>query len=129
MRQAQRRSRDLPNVRIMQGEVIEVLSALPDESISRIYLLFSDPWPKRRHAVRRLVQDDFVTLVGSKLKSDGVFFFATDASDYLDWAKERFDAAGWKLADWILTAEWPMTEFEQRFVADGVSIGRFQAQR
>ena len=129
VRQAKRRSGDLPNARVVQGEVAEVLSALPDSTISRIYLLFSDPWPKRRHAVRRLVQDDFVALVGEKLQRDGIFFFATDAAEYLDWAKERFAAAGWKLADWILPADWPATEFEQRFVADGVSIGRFQAQR
>jgi len=129
VRQARRRVRDLANARIVQGEVSEVLSALPDSTISRIYLLFSDPWPKRRHAVRRLVQDGFVALVSAKLKRDGIFFFATDASEYLDWAKERFGAAGWKLADWILPSEWPMTEFEQRFIADGVSIGRFQAQR
>ncbi|MFM8657114.1 MAG: tRNA (guanine(46)-N(7))-methyltransferase TrmB [Chthoniobacterales bacterium] len=129
VRQARRRARDLANARIVQGEVSEVLAALSDSTISRIYLLFSDPWPKRRHAVRRLVQDDFVALVGSKLANHGMFFFATDAAEYLDWAKERFTAAGWKLADWMLPAGWPMTEFEQRFVADGVSIGRFQAQR
>ncbi|MFM8230090.1 MAG: hypothetical protein ACKOAL_02595, partial [Chthoniobacterales bacterium] len=79
--------------------------------------------------VRRLVQNDFVALVGSKLANDGMFFFATDVAEYLDWARERFGAARWKLADWILPAEWPTTEFEQRFVADGVSIGRFQAKR
>lgn len=129
VRQAKRRTRGLPNARIAQGEVTEVLSALFDATISRIYLLFSDPWPKRRHAVRRLVQDDFVALVGSKMERDGVFFFATDAAEYLDWSKERFSAAGWKLADWIRPAEWPATEFEQRFVAAGVQIGRFQAQR
>ena len=79
--------------------------------------------------MRRLVQDSFVVLVGSKLANDGLFFFATDAAEYLDWAKERFAAAGWKLEDWILPAGWPVTEFEQRFLADGVKIGRFQAQR
>jgi tRNA (guanine-N7-)-methyltransferase len=129
VRQARRRSRHLPNARIVQGEVTEVMSAFPAAAITRVYLLFSDPWPKRRHAVRRLVQDDFVALVGSKLQRDGVFFFATDAAEYLDWAKERFAAAGWRLGDWIPPEGWPTTEFEQRFVADGVQIGRFQAQR
>jgi tRNA (guanine-N7-)-methyltransferase len=129
VRQARRRSRDLPNARIVQGEVTEVMSGLRDASVSRIYLLFSDPWPKRRHAVRRLVQDDFVSLVGSKLAPGGTFFFATDAAEYFDWAKERFGAAGWNLTDWIVPEGWPPTEFEQRFVADGVQIGRFQARR
>ena len=129
VRQARRRSRDLPNARIVQGEATEVMSGLPAASVSRVYLLFSDPWPKRRHAVRRLVQDDFVSLVGSKLAPGGTFFFATDATEYFDWAKERFGESGWKLGDWLLPEGWPPTEFEQRFVADGVQIGRFQAQR
>ena len=129
VRQARRRARDLPNARIVQGEVNEVVSRLPDASVSRVYLLFSDPWPKRRHAVRRLVQDDFVSLVGSRLAPGGIFFFASDAVEYWEWAKERFGEAGWKLADWLLPEGWPLTEFEQRFLADGVQIGRFQAQR
>ncbi len=129
VRQARRRSRNLPNARIVQGEVTDVMSGLPDASVSRVYLLFSDPWPKRRHAVRRLVQDDFVSLVGSKLAPGGTFFFASDAAEYCEWASERFASAGWKLADWLLPEGWPPTEFEQRFVADGVQIGRFQAQR
>ena len=129
VRQAQRRSRDLPNARIVRGEVSEVMSDLPDASVSRVYLLFSDPWPKRRHGVRRLVQDDFVSLVGSKLAPGGTFFFASDAAEYCEWARDRFASAGWKLADWLLPEGWPPTEFEQRFVADGVQIGRFQAQR
>lgn len=128
VRQARRRARHLTNARIVQGEVTEVLSGLPAASISRVYLLFSDPWPKRRHAARRLVQDDFVALAGSKLQRGGAFFFATDAAAYLDWARERFAAAGWKLADWILPEGWPATEFEQRFVSNGVQIGRFQAK-
>lgn len=129
VRQARRRTRDLCNARIVQGEVTEVISVMPAASVFRVYLLFSDPWPKRRHAVRRLVQEDFVSLVGSKLAPGGAFFFATDAAEYCQWAKERFREAGWKLADWLLPEGWPPTEFEQRFMADGVQIGRFQAQR
>jgi tRNA (guanine-N7-)-methyltransferase len=129
VRQARRRARDFPNARIVQGEVTDVVSGLPDASVSRVYLLFSDPWPKRRHAVRRLVQDDFLSLIGSKLRRDGIFFFATDAAEYLAWAKELFEGGGWNLTDWLLPEGWPPTEFEQRFVADGVQIGRFQAQR
>ena len=129
VRQARRRAQNLDNARVVHGEAVEILSALPPESICRVYLLFSDPWPKRRHAVRRLVQDDFVSLVGSKLAPGGIFFFATDAIEYFVWAKERFGEAGWKLADWLLPEGWPPTEFEQRFMADGVPIGRFQAQR
>ena len=57
VRQARRRAGDLGNTRVLHGEVLEVLSSLPPGSVSRVYLLFSDPWPKRRHAVRRFVQE------------------------------------------------------------------------
>lgn len=129
VRQARRRSRDLPNARILQGEVTEVLSTLPAASVARVYLLFSDPWPKRRHAVRRLVQDDFVALVGSKLEDGGSFFFASDSAEYADWAEEIFRADGWQISAWHLPPGWPPTEFEQRFVSAGVQIRRFQAIR
>ncbi len=128
-RQARRRVEELPNARILHGEVIDLLAEFPERSISRVYLLFSDPWPKRRHAVRRLVQDDFVSLLGSRLNSDGVFFFASDSAEYAVWAEDIFRTGGWHISAWDLPPEWPPTEFEQRFVSAGVSIKRFQAIR
>jgi tRNA (guanine-N7-)-methyltransferase len=129
VRQARRRANGLPNARVAHGEVTEILSALPAGAVSRVYLLFSDPWPKRRHAIRRLVQDDFVSLLGSRLTGDGIFFFASDSAEYAGWAEDVFHAGGWKVAAWDLPPEWPTTEFEQRFVSAGVQIRRFQAIR
>jgi tRNA (guanine-N7-)-methyltransferase len=129
VRQARRRAENLNNARVVHGEVTEILSALPPSSISRVYLLFSDPWPKRRHAVRRLVQNDFVSLLGSRLTADGIFFFASDSAEYAVWAEEIFRVSGWQISGWDLPPEWPPTEFEQRFVSAGVSIRRFQATR
>ena len=129
VRQARRRTSDFSNARVMHGEVTEVLAALHENSLSRVYLLFSDPWPKRRHAVRRLVQPEFAELLGTRLRPDGVFFFASDSSEYADWAEDLFRAAGWQVSPWHLPADWPATEFEQRFVSAGVQISRFQAKR
>lgn len=129
VRQARRRAESFGNARVVRGEVTEILSALPPASISRVYLLFSDPWPKRRHAVRRLVQDDFVSLLGSRLIADGIFFFASDSAEYAVWAEDIFRTAGWHISAWDLPPEWPPTEFEQRFLSAGVSIRRFQAIR
>lgn len=129
VRQARLRVRGLPNAQIAHGEVTEILSRLPSRSVSRIYLLFSDPWPKRRHAVRRLVQEDFVNLICSRLEASGVFFFASDSGEYAAWAKERFAAVGCTIGDWCPPENWPVTEFEQRFVSAGVQIRRFQATR
>jgi len=129
VRQARRRAGDLANVRVVQGEVIDALAALPEASVARVYLLFSDPWPKRRHAVRRLVQPEFVALLASRLTAEGSFFFASDSGEYADWAEDVFRAGGWRVAAWELPPDWPATEFEQRFVSAGVQIRRFQAKR
>lgn len=129
VRQARRRAGNLPNARVLHGEVIDLLAGFPDSSIARVYLLFSDPWPKRRHAVRRLVQSEFASLVAARLEPGGFFFFASDSADYAVWAEDAFRAGGWKVSPWDLPADWPPTEFEQRFVSAGVDIRRFQASR
>ena len=129
VRQAQRRSAHLPNARVVHGEVNDVLSSLPDRSLAAVYLLFNDPWPKRRHAVRRLVQNKFIELLGARLMAEGVFFFASDSGEYSAWAGDLFRSSGWKLQPWYPVAGWPTTEFEQRFVSVGVEIRRFQAIR
>lgn len=129
VRQARRRAGDLSNARVLQGEVIDLLAGFSAGSIARVYLLFSDPWPKRRHAVRRLVQLDFVTLLASRLEPEGKLFFASDSAEYAAWAEDLFREGGWKVEAWELPPQWPPTEFEQRFVSAGVEIRRFQATR
>jgi tRNA (guanine-N7-)-methyltransferase len=129
VRQAKRHSAAWPNAGVIHGEVNEVLLSLPDRSLAAVYLLFNDPWPKRRHAVRRLVQNEFVNLLAARLKPDGVFYFASDSAEYTAWAGDLFRSCGWKLQLWSLPPGWPKTEFEQRFVSAGVEIRRFQATR
>lgn len=127
VRQARRRAEGLPNARVAEGEVEEVLRGLPPGSVARAYLLFSDPWPKRRHAVRRLVQAEFAGLLRAQLEPEGAFFFASDSADYASRASEVFRAAGWCVADWVVAEDWPRTEFERRFLAEGLEVSRFQA--
>ena len=129
VRQAQRRLVDRPNARILHGEILEVLRELPADSVARAYLLFSDPWPKRRHAVRRLVQSDFIVLLAGRLCPDGAFFFASDSRSYFEWSCRAFGNAGWIVGEWVVPDDWPRTEFEQRFVSAGLNVWRFQATR
>lgn len=128
-RQARRRAESCPNARVVQGDVVGVLSALPPGAVSRAYLLFSDPWPKRRHAPRRLVQPDFASLLAERLEASGRFFFASDSPSYASRAAHIFRAGGWRVSPWDLPPDWPPTEFERRFVSAGVQIRRFQAIR
>lgn len=129
VRQARRRAGDLANARVWPGEVMELLAGFPEGSISRVYLLFSDPWPKRRHAVRRLVQPALASLLAARLEPGGRFFFASDSAAYAAWAEDVFRGGGWQVRPWELPAGWPTTEFEQRFVSAGVDIRRFEAIR
>ena len=82
--------RALSNVRIHAGDGRELLSALPNASIARVFILFPDPWPKTRHHKRRLINDETVAELGRLLKPGGQVRFATDWADYVGWTLERF---------------------------------------
>lgn len=73
----------LANVRIQHGDALEVLRRIPDGSLSFLYLLHPDPWPKARHAKRRMMNDGPVDLFAAKLKPGGEFRFGTDHDIYL----------------------------------------------
>lgn len=73
----------LTNVRVLCADAVEVLQRqIPDASLDAVHLFFPDPWPKRRHHKRRIVQPAFVEQVAQKLKPGGKFHLATDCEDY-----------------------------------------------
>lgn len=71
------------NVRIQHGDALEVLARIPDGSLSFLYLLHPDPWPKARHAKRRMMNHGPVDMFAAKLKPGGEFRFGTDHAIYL----------------------------------------------
>jgi tRNA (guanine-N7-)-methyltransferase len=93
------RDQGLANVRLHMGDALEVLRRLPDEALSVVYLLHPDPWPKARHAKRRMVNDGPVALMQSKLKPGGELRIATDHPVYLEWTlmvmQRHHDALEW----------------------------------
>jgi tRNA (guanine-N7-)-methyltransferase len=75
----------LNNLRVYLDDAVEVLQqAIPDASLDRVQLFFPDPWPKKRHHKRRLVQSEFVQLLRLKLKVGGIFHMATDWQAYAE---------------------------------------------
>ena len=80
------RDKHLANVRLWRGDALEVLQRVPDGALSFLYLLHPDPWPKARHAKRRMVNDGPVDLFAAKLKPGGEFRLATDDPTYLTWS-------------------------------------------
>lgn len=74
---------NLTNLRVFCADALHVLAqVLPDNSFDKVQLFFPDPWPKRRHHKRRLVQAEFVEIIRQKLKPNGIFHLATDWQDY-----------------------------------------------
>ncbi len=75
----------LQNVRIYYADAVEVLAqCIPDNSLDVVQIFFPDPWPKRKHHKRRLIQPNFVNLIISKLKKDGTLHLATDWQHYAE---------------------------------------------
>jgi len=75
----------LRNVRLHMGDALEVLTRVPDGTLTMLYLLHPDPWPKARHAKRRMVNDGPVDLFAAKLRTGGELRIATDHPVYLEW--------------------------------------------
>ncbi|MEX1994336.1 MAG: tRNA (guanosine(46)-N7)-methyltransferase TrmB [Steroidobacteraceae bacterium] len=87
-------SRGLTNVRVVVHDAVEVLQAMiAPGSLDEVLLYFPDPWPKKRHHKRRIVQPAFAALVASRLKQGGIFRLATDWEPYADWMLEVLNAA------------------------------------
>ncbi|MDF2867965.1 MAG: trmB [Gammaproteobacteria bacterium] len=74
---------NIANVRIFKVDAHDVLDrCIPDDSLTQVLLFFPDPWPKKKHHKRRIVQAEFVELIHRKLKTGGIFHLATDWQDY-----------------------------------------------
>ncbi len=115
---------ELSNVRVLQLESAWTLQhLLPLGSISDAYVLFPDPWPKRHHHSRRLIQESFMEIVHATLAPDGSLFVKTDDLPYFQWMEKVFaKAKGFERADWPSGIDYPVTNFERRFLAQGMPI-------
>ena len=83
---------ELENIKLIREDATYLLANhIPDNSLDGIHLLFPDPWPKNRQHKRRMVQSEFIEMVGRKLKQGGYIHIATDWQPYSDWIKVRFD--------------------------------------
>ena len=122
-RQADREQ--LTNLRVLRLEARYTAEwLLPEHAVSRLHLLFPDPWPKARHHKRRLLQQDFLKAVERLLVPGGEFLFKTDHAGYFEWAEEEVSAYGrLERLDWADGAFfYPQTDFERRWRAEGRGV-------
>jgi tRNA (guanine-N7-)-methyltransferase len=126
----------LSNVRVMRADAVEMLQrCIAAESLDEVMVYFADPWPKKRHHKRRIVQTAFASLVASRLRSGGHLRLATDWVPYAEWMRDVLDphpdfvnAAG---ADGYVPrpAERPVTKFERRGERLGHEVRDLQYRR
>ena len=127
----------MPNLYFIRMEAEEITDVFGRGEIDRIYLNFSDPWPKDRHAKRRLPSREFLARYHEILKKDGVIEFKTDNHDLFQFALEELEPAGWHLEqvteDLHHNAQMMegnvMTEYEERFSAMGNPIYKYVIAR
>ena len=120
---------DVGNLRIIMHDAVEVLShQVPKASLDRLNLYFPDPWPKKRHYKRRIVQDGFVELVADRLRNGGAFHVATDWEHYAEHIDEvlsradRFTCVERRVHDGEAPLDRPQTKFERRGLRKGHRI-------
>jgi tRNA (guanine-N7-)-methyltransferase len=113
--------KNLSNIRLYPEDARDVIAALPDSSLSRVFILFPDPWPKTRHHKRRFIQMEMLNELARVMKPGAELRFATDDRDYLVWTLECFMAHPnfcWAAAhaqDWRERAsDWPQTRYEMK---------------
>ncbi len=128
------KAEEIGNVKFVIGDAKDVTTLFPPCSVRRIYLNFSDPWPKSGYYKRRLTYKGFLALYKTILVPDGEIIFKTDNAGLFDFSLEQFEEAGFKLRDLTrdlhnseFMADNVMTEYEKNFSEKGFPIHRVVA--
>lgn len=122
------------NLRFIRMDAAEIEKYFAEGEVSKIYLNFSDPWPKARHAKRRLESKEFLKVFSTILAEDGIIEFKTDNRDLFDFALEELEPAGCELlymsrdlhSDAEEMKDNVMTEYEEKFSAKGNPIYKYK---
>ncbi|MBE5960382.1 MAG: tRNA (guanosine(46)-N7)-methyltransferase TrmB [Lachnospiraceae bacterium] len=124
------------NLYFIRFDAENINTLFDKDEIDRIYLNFSDPWPKDRHAKRRLTSKEFLARYDQFLKKDGYIAFKTDNRPLFDFSLEQAPEAGWMLRDVTFDLHHSeynegnvMTEYEEKFSSKGNPIHRLVAYR
>ncbi|UVF19751.1 tRNA (guanine(46)-N(7))-methyltransferase TrmB [Microvirga terrae] len=116
----------LDNVRVWDDDVTDLLPTLPDASFDRVYILYPDPWPKRRQRKRRLVSNETLESLARVMKPGAELRFASDIDDYIGWVLARalrsrhFRWTATRADDWRRPYDgWPGTRYEAKAIREG----------
>lgn len=119
------READVSNLRLHPGDVRDLFDVLPDHAIARAFLLYPDPWPKKRHHRRRFVTPEFLAPLHRVLRPGAILRVATDIPDYVRQTLEEVPKAGFEWlaegpSDWREPwSDWHSTRYEQKALREG----------
>ena len=120
--------RGLTNLRFMAQDAAGLAEYFAPGEVSRIYISFPDPWPKKKQYKRRLTAPSFQKLCWDALAPGGEIWFKTDNSPLYEWSLEQYRLCGWELRE--ISRDWRdtvMTDYEAKFREQGVKINRLVA--
>ncbi len=125
----------LNNLRLLLEDVGDLTEIFAPNEVEKIYLNFSDPWPKHKHEKRRLTHKNFLALYAEVLTEKGEIHLKTDNHDLFQYSLKSFTEAGWSLAN--ISWDYPLegapldvpTEYEKKFRAKGQIIFRLEARK
>lgn len=120
-------SKEIRNIRIHNGDIRHLIPEMPNGLFSQIYLLYPDPWPKKRHWKRRLVTQEFLNTAHRLLKKDGALYIASDHDTYQNWIENCISSTyASALFDWsnqktmtISWDGWQSTKYEEKALREG----------
>jgi tRNA (guanine-N7-)-methyltransferase len=120
-------SQKLENIRLWQDDARLLLAKLPDHSLERVFILFPDPWPKKKHNRRRIISDAMLDLLANKMAPGAELRVATDHEDYAAWilehlARHPLFSTNYRYPDdWhIPPADWVKTRYQEKAEAEGI---------
>jgi tRNA (guanine-N7-)-methyltransferase len=126
----------LANVRLHMGDALDVLERVPDGALTMVYLLHPDPWPKARHAKRRMVNPGPLDLIAAKLRPGGELRLGTDDPTYCRWSmmvmnrRRDFEWLAESAADFLTRpGGWPETRYEAKARRQGHEVWYFRYRR
>ncbi|HPE36590.1 MAG TPA: tRNA (guanosine(46)-N7)-methyltransferase TrmB [Spirochaetales bacterium] len=120
-------ARGLANLRVCRHDAVEVVgSMLAPGSVDGFHVFFPDPWPKKRHHKRRIMNPDFIRLLAERLKPGGYIYYVTDWEEYAEWTLDALGAEPLlrnQYGRWAERESWrPVTKFEERAVNGGRAV-------
>ncbi|MCL2050677.1 MAG: tRNA (guanosine(46)-N7)-methyltransferase TrmB [Lachnospiraceae bacterium] len=137
VKKLERAALELNNLALLRLDARDLTAVFSKGEVSRIYLNFSDPWPKDRHAKRRITSREFLALYDEVLAVDGAVEFKTDNKDLFQFSLKEQEAAGWRLDkvsydlhnDEEMIKGNVLTEYEEKFSALGKPIFKYVISR